>query len=399
MSEIINVEISDSQETIAVTIEDQQEMINIGLTPVGDMRKAIYDTDNNGQVDKADDSDLFGGFTLAFLQAYLLARSNHTGEQDIDSTTTGALPLGRITPIAPLTILGNNFGGFGSTPVAMTVTELLTMIGAFTFDGSDVEFTNNITSNRSYSTYTYATNTVFSKKFAPYGGGALDHFISYLRHADSYYTWEDDSENEIMKLEQSDGLTIQNKVTIGTPTDNLEITPAAASTQLKTNGGYLAIKNGQNAFYGLVVRSFGSNSYFANVNAESGFALFSYNNSGSTNALKIDSDGDVYVNDTNLRYSNIIIEGGSTRTLSETDSGKTIRYTSLSGCTVTIPDTLLEGFTCLHIQKGSVQVTFATSGSMTMVNADGHTKTAKLHAVACTLVEATNIVNLNGYTA
>jgi hypothetical protein len=339
MAEIINVTVTDSQELITVSVVDEQELIAAGLSPRGDMQRKVYDTNNNGIVDMSEDTQLFSGNTLASLQTYILNRANHTGEDDIDSSTTGALPLSRIEPINPLTILGNNSGGFGSTPKAMTVTELLALIGAFTFDGSDVEFI------------------------------------------------------------QSGDLTIPNNLIIGTPTDNLEIEPGSSATQLKTNGGYLAIKNGQNAFYGLVVRSFGSNSYFANVNAESGFALFSYNNSGSTNALKIDSDGDVYVNDTNLRYSNVIIEGGSTRTLSETDSGKTIRYTSLSGCTVTIPDTLLEGFTCLHVQKGSVQVTFATSGSMTMVNADSHTKTAKLHAVACTLVEATNIVNLNGYTA
>jgi hypothetical protein len=312
MAEIINVTVTDSQELITVSVVDEQELIAAGLSPRGDMQKKVYDTNNNGTVDMSEDTQLFGGFTLAFLQAYLLARSNHTGEQNIDSTTTGALPLGRIEPINPLTILGNDSGGFGSTPKAMTVTELLALIGAFTFDGTDVDFTNNITVNRSYSTYNYATQTAFAKKFAPYGGGASDHLIFYLRHPDAYHSWEDDSGNEIMALEQN---------------------------------------------------------------------------------------GDLKINGQNTRYSNVIIEGGSTRTLSESDSGKTIRYTSLSGCTVTIPDTLSEGFTCLHVQKGSVQVSFSTSGSMTLVNADSHTKTAKLHAVACTLVEATNIVNLNGYTA
>lgn len=94
----------------------------------------------------------------------------------------------------------------------------------------------------------------------------------------------------------------------------------------------------------------------------------------------------------------IVTESTTTRLLSASDNGKAIIYTNAAGCTVTLPDTLAAGFNCLHIQRGAAQVTFAGSGSMTVVNADSHTKTAKLNAPVCTLVIAANITNLNGYT-
>ena len=196
MAEIINVTVTDSQELITVSVVDEQQLIAAGLSVRGDMQKKVYDTDNTGIVDMSEDTQLFGGFALAYLQSYLLGRANHTG------------------------------------------TQLAATISDFT-----------------------------------------------------------------------------------------------AASQLA------------------------------------------------------------------LAFGIIITESGTTRTLLASDSGKTIRYTNAAGCTVTIPDTLLEGHTCLHVQKGAVVVNFVASGSMVIKQADAHTGTAKLEAVACTIVEATNECNLNGYTA
>ena len=196
--EEITVTIDDSQELIEVTAVDGQESITATTLTVGDMRRDVYDSNGNGIVDMSEDTQLFGGFTLAFLQAFLLSRTNHTGTQ-----------------------LSSTISDFASAVSSLLPSE----------------------------------------------------------------------------------------------------------------------------------------------------------------------------------FTEVVTESGATRTLSASDNGKIIRYTNVGGCVVTIPDTLSEGFTCLHAQKDSTQVSFITSGSMVLVNADSHTMTAKQHAIACTLVEATNIVNLNGYTA
>ena len=85
-------------------------------------------------------------------------------------------------------------------------------------------------------------------------------------------------------------------------------------------------------------------------------------------------------------------------TLLEADSGSILLYTSVLGCVVTVPSVLSVGHNCLHIQKGAAQVSFTGSGGMTIVNADSHDKTAKLNAIAATIIESATVCNLNGYT-
>lgn len=88
---------------------------------------------------------------------------------------------------------------------------------------------------------------------------------------------------------------------------------------------------------------------------------------------------------------------GTTYTLLADDNGSMLLYTNASGCTVTVPDSLVVGFNALHIQKGAGQVTFIGGGAMTIVNADSFTSTAKLNATAGTIVESANVCNLNGF--
>lgn len=99
-----------------------------------------------------------------------------------------------------------------------------------------------------------------------------------------------------------------------------------------------------------------------------------------------------------MRVLPLTTVSGTTYTLLEEDSGSVLLYTNAAGCAVTVPDSLSSGHNCLHIQKGTAQVTFAGSGGMTIVNADSHTKTAKENAVTATLIESATVCNLNGYT-
>ncbi len=70
---------------------------------------------------------------------------------------------------------------------------------------------------------------------------------------------------------------------------------------------------------------------------------------------------------------------GTTYTLSSNDNGKIITFSQT--CTITIPNSLFEGFNCMIIQKGTGQVTISGSG-ITINNRNGYTKTAGQYATA-----------------
>lgn len=70
----------------------------------------------------------------------------------------------------------------------------------------------------------------------------------------------------------------------------------------------------------------------------------------------------------------------TTYTLSSNDNGKVITLDNTSGITLTIPTGLGDGFNCLIIQKGTGQV-FVSPSSTTIINRQGHTKSAGQYAV------------------
>jgi hypothetical protein len=72
---------------------------------------------------------------------------------------------------------------------------------------------------------------------------------------------------------------------------------------------------------------------------------------------------------------------GTTHTLLAADSGKTHAFTSATAVNVTLSDTNPEGWYCDWDQVGAGQLTFAVTGSATLVNKDSHTKSEKQHAV------------------
>jgi len=86
----------------------------------------------------------------------------------------------------------------------------------------------------------------------------------------------------------------------------------------------------------------------------------------------------------------------SNYTLAATDNGSTILVTSASEVTITVPDTLVAGFSCLVAQMGAGQVAFAGSGSMVVSNRQSFTKTAGQYAGASVVVNATNSALLLG---
>lgn len=67
----------------------------------------------------------------------------------------------------------------------------------------------------------------------------------------------------------------------------------------------------------------------------------------------------------------VVTDATTSRTLSATDNGKTIVFTSGSAVTVTCPQTMLASFSCDIIQQGAGTVTMQTSGSATIESTAG----------------------------
>ena len=88
---------------------------------------------------------------------------------------------------------------------------------------------------------------------------------------------------------------------------------------------------------------------------------------------------------------------GTTYTLVSTDNGKVITLNNSNGITLTVPSGLGSGFNCLIIQKGTGQIFISASGT-TLINRQGHTKTAGQYAVVSIVNIGNNTIILGGDT-
>jgi parallel beta-helix repeat protein len=80
-------------------------------------------------------------------------------------------------------------------------------------------------------------------------------------------------------------------------------------------------------------------------------------------------------------------------TLADSDNNRVIRCTASSAVTITVPSTLAAGFSCMVIQAGTGQVTFAGTG----INSFGNLlKTAGQHAPASLIRVGAGVYNLSG---
>ena len=88
---------------------------------------------------------------------------------------------------------------------------------------------------------------------------------------------------------------------------------------------------------------------------------------------------------------------GTTYSLVSTDNGKVITLNNSNGITLTVPSGLGSGFNCLIIQKGTGQIFISASGT-TLINRQGHTKTAGQYAVVSIVNIGNNTIILGGDT-
>lgn len=78
----------------------------------------------------------------------------------------------------------------------------------------------------------------------------------------------------------------------------------------------------------------------------------------------------------------VVTDSGTSRTLSASDNGKHIVFTSSSPVTVTVPNSLAAGFNCSFEQAGTGAVTITAGSGATAKNVDGDATLAGQDAVA-----------------
>lgn len=93
---------------------------------------------------------------------------------------------------------------------------------------------------------------------------------------------------------------------------------------------------------------------------------------------------------------NIADNSATSITLADADNNKIIRCTAATAVTITVPSTLAAGFSCMVIQAGTGQVTFAQGSGATLNSYGNLLKTAGQHAPASLMRVGAGIYNLSG---
>jgi hypothetical protein len=87
------------------------------------------------------------------------------------------------------------------------------------------------------------------------------------------------------------------------------------------------------------------------------------------------------------------IQTGTTYTVLSADAGKIIDHANGSAIAVTLPNSFPVGFAITYVQTGAGQITFASTGSGTVVNRQSHTKTAGNKAMVSLYVRTNSGTN------
>lgn len=115
-------------------------------------------------------------------------------------------------------------------------------------------------------------------------------------------------------------------------------------------------------------------------------AVLTGNTTSTPNATGVTIDG----SNTIYGYlANINAQTGTTYTLVAGDSGKIIECSNASAITVTLPNSLAQGFYCTIAQTGAGQITLTAASGATLRSFDSFTKTAGQYA-AINLYVTTN---------
>lgn len=119
------------------------------------------------------------------------------------------------------------------------------------------------------------------------------------------------------------------------------------------------------------------------------------NNTGSTGAIlaltatQLQAElADWNANTLKNFVAEVVVDTGTTLTLSGSHRGRILTQNNASAITTTLPNSLEIGFSVTIYQKGAGQITFAAGSGATLVNRQTQTKTAGQYAVVTLFVEA-----------
>lgn len=93
---------------------------------------------------------------------------------------------------------------------------------------------------------------------------------------------------------------------------------------------------------------------------------------------------------------NVVDNAATSITLADTDNNKIVRCTAATAVTITVPSTLAAGFSCMVIQSGAGQVTFAAGSGATLNSFGNLLKTSGQHAPSSLIRIGAGIYNLSG---
>ena len=91
-----------------------------------------------------------------------------------------------------------------------------------------------------------------------------------------------------------------------------------------------------------------------------------------------------------LRANGVITDTGTARTLSASDNGKVLYFTSSSTVTVTTASGLGAGFACVIVQGGAGQVRLAQGSGTSLVSYSAYLKLSGQYAVATLISPVAN---------
>ena len=103
-----------------------------------------------------------------------------------------------------------------------------------------------------------------------------------------------------------------------------------------------------------------------------------------------------FANAYRLLSGGVITDATASRVLSASDNGKVIYCTSGSAVTITTAAGLGAGFSCMVIQGGAGQITFAQGASTTLASYGSFLKTAGQHAVTSVISPVDDTFILGG---
>lgn len=136
--------------------------------------------------------------------------------------------------------------------------------------------------------------------------------------------------------------------------------------------------------------------------SDGGFAIFVVGvNASGTHEWEVidivDILADIVALQAGYPLNTVVTETGTSRSLSDSDSGKIIVFTNGSAVTVTAPTTLSTGFNCTLIQAGAGLVTVQGDGTM-VVNTESAALTLNAqHGAGRLVVYGANTANFHTY--